>query len=181
MERIPRRSSGTRFGCEVFVPYNMIMTGIGYLIGTVGGTDKGDRWSCTMPTETAREFGFGGRDRRDVGHHQEIPFTAPVEVIGPQKYYLSVTMNGTTARLRTVPTAVGAAQTLTAKSAAGTFGTVGDLTAPTTFTADKGADCVHLLTFEAKRSDSMVKVKAKETLSTGCSGVSRAKCSMSTT
>ena len=31
--------SGTRFTCEIFVPYNMIMTGIGYLIGAGSKAD----------------------------------------------------------------------------------------------------------------------------------------------
>jgi hypothetical protein len=69
---------------------------------------------------------------------QELPFTAPVEVVGPCWYYLSVTMNGTTARLRVLAASTAMASTAFAKSATGTFGVVGDLTVPTTFTADTG-------------------------------------------
>lgn len=130
--------AGTRYTCEIFIPYNMIMTGIGYLIGTVGGTDKAIVELHDADGKLLAYSDLAGVTVGTLATFQEIPFTAPVEVIGPQKYYLSVTMNGNTARLRTVPTAVGAAQTLTAKSATGTFGTVGDLTAPTTFTADVG-------------------------------------------
>lgn len=129
--------SGTRFTCEIFVPYNMIMTGIGYLIGSVGGTDKAIVELHDADGKLLANSDVAGVTVGTLATYQEIPFTAPVEVIGPQKYYLSVTMNGGTARLRTVPTAVGAAQMLTAKSATGTFGTVGDLTVPTTFRADK--------------------------------------------
>jgi hypothetical protein len=33
--------------------------------------------------------------------YQELPFTAPLEILAPGKYFLGVMMNGTTARIRT--------------------------------------------------------------------------------
>ena len=129
---------GTRYTCEIFVPYNMIMTGIGYLIGTAGGTDKAIAELHDADGTLLAYSAVAGVTVGTLATFQELPFTAPVEVIGPQKYYLSITMNGTTARLRTIPTALGVSQTLTTKSATGTFGTVGALTVPTTFTAGVG-------------------------------------------
>lgn len=130
--------SGTRYSCEIFVPYNMIMTGIGYLIGTAGGTDKAIVELHDADGTLLANSDLAGVTVGTLATFQEIPFTAPVEVIGPQKYFLSVTMNGTTGRLRTIPTALGASQTLNTKSAVGVFGTVGALVVPTTFTAGVG-------------------------------------------
>lgn len=130
--------AGTRYTSEILVPYNMTMTGIGYLIGTAGGTDKAIVELHDANGTLLAYSAVAGVTVGTLATFQEIPFTAPVEVIGPQKYYLSVTMNGTTARLRAIATALGVSQTLTTKSATGTFGTVGDLTVPTTFTADVG-------------------------------------------
>lgn len=130
--------NGTRFSCTVPVPNNTTITGIGYLLGTAGGTDLvivelHDADGTLLANSTT-----AGTTAGTLATFQELSFTAPVEVVGPGTYYLSVTMNGTTARLRTIPTALGISQTALAKSATGTFGTVGALTVPTTFTANVG-------------------------------------------
>jgi hypothetical protein len=129
---------GTRYSCSIFVPHNLIMTGIGYLIGSAGGTDKAIAELHDADGKLLAYSATAGVTVGTLATFQELPFTAPVEVAGPGWYFLSITMNGTTARLRTIATAIGAAQTQLTKSATGTFGTVGDLTVPTTFTADKG-------------------------------------------
>ena len=130
--------AGTRFTSSIQIPYTMTLTGIGYLIGTEGGTDKVlvelHDADGTLIANSALTVA-GAPTVGTLATFQEVPFTAPVEVLGPGTYYLSVTMNGTTARLRTIPTARGASQVLLTKSATGTFGTVGNLTVPTTFTA----------------------------------------------
>lgn len=128
--------SGTRYSCSIFIPHNMTMTGIGYLIGSVGGTDKAIVELHDADGTLLANSALAGVTVGTLATFQEIPFTAPVEIIGPGWYYLSVTMNGTTARLRTIATALGISQTALTKSATGTFGTVGALTVPTTFTAD---------------------------------------------
>jgi len=130
--------SGTRYSCSIFVPHNMTMTGIGYLIGSVGGTDSAIVELHDADGTLLANSAVAGTVVGTTATFQEIAFTAPVEVVGPSWYYLSVTMNGTTARLRVLATALGVSQTALTKSATGTFGTVGALSVPTTFTADVG-------------------------------------------
>jgi len=130
--------AGTRYTCTIFVPHSLIMTGIGYLIGTVGGTDKAIAELHDADGKLLANSDLAGVTVGTAATFQELPFTAPVEIAGPCWYHLSITMNGTTARLRTIATAIGTSQTANTKSATGTFGTVGDLTVPTTFTADVG-------------------------------------------
>ena len=130
--------SGTRYSCSIFIPHNMILTGIGYLIGTVGGTDKAIVELHDADGTLLANSALAGTTVGTLATFQEIAFTAPVEIVGPGWYFLSVTVNGTTCRLRTIATALGISQTALTKSATGTFGTVGALTVPTTFTADVG-------------------------------------------
>lgn len=130
--------AGTRYTCSIFIPHSMTLTGIGYLIGTAGGTDKAIAELHDADGTLLANSAVAGVTVGTLATFQELPFTAPVEVVGPGLYFLSITMNGTTARLRTIPTALGVSQTALAKSATGTFGTVGALAAPTTFTAGVG-------------------------------------------
>lgn len=130
--------AGTRYSCSVFIPHELTITGIGYLIGTVGGTDKAIVELHDADGKLLAYSALAGVTVGTLATFQEIPFTEPITVAGPGWYFLSVTMNGTTARLRTIATGLGISQTALTKAAAGTFGTVGDLTVPTTFTADEG-------------------------------------------
>ena len=130
--------AGTRFTVSVYVPHNLTLTGIGYLIGTVGGTDNAIVELHDADGTLLANSALAGTLVGTLATFQEISFTAPVTIVGPGWYFLSVTMNGTTARLRTIPTALGISQTALAKSATGTFGTLGTLTVPTTFTAGVG-------------------------------------------
>ena len=130
--------AGTRFTCSLLIPHNVTLTGIGYLLGTVGGTDLVILELHDADGTLIANSALAGTTAGTTATFQEISFTAPVEVVGPCWYFLSVTMNGTTARLRTIPTAVGVASTQNTKSATGTFGTLGTLTVPTTFTVNVG-------------------------------------------
>jgi hypothetical protein len=127
--------------CSIFLPHNMILTGIGYLIGSVGGTDK---VIVSLFDADGKQLAYSTLAGTTVGTTatmQSVAFTAPVQVAGPGWYLLGVQMNGTTARLRTIPTALGISQTANARSLSATFGTAGDISAanvPTTFTADVG-------------------------------------------
>jgi hypothetical protein len=129
--------AGTRFTNSIYIPHNVTLTGIGYLIGTVGGTDLALVELHDADGKLVANSAIAGVTVGTLATFQEIPFTVPVQVLQGW-YYLSVTMNGTTARLRVIPTALGISQTALSKSATGTFGTVGDLVVPTTFTADVG-------------------------------------------
>jgi len=129
--------SGTRFSASVFIPHSMVCTGIGYLIGSVGGTDKALVELHDADGKLIANSALAGVTVGTAATFQELPFAAPVEILGPQWYFLSVTLNGATAKVRALAAGTIGITQLT-KSATGTFGTVGDLTVPTTFTADVG-------------------------------------------
>jgi hypothetical protein len=93
------------FVSSVFLPCSKTINGIGYLVGSVGGTNKA----------VAGLFGVGGEL---LGHSsettegtlvgtakeiQELALTTPYFATGPGTYFIGITMNGGTARLRTIP------------------------------------------------------------------------------
>lgn len=131
-------ADGTRSSCSIFIPHIITLTGIGYLIGSVGGTDKVVVELHDADGKLLANSDLAGVTVGTTATMQEIPFTAPVEVVGPGWYYLSLTFNGTTAKFRTLAASTAMASTAFTKAAALTFGTAGDLTVPTTFTADVG-------------------------------------------
>jgi hypothetical protein len=129
--------NGTRYWCSVYIPHNVTLTGIGYLIGTVGGTN-------TVMVELKNAAGVslansitGGTTVGTLATFQQVAFTATYTVIAGW-YYLCVQFNGTTARFRTIPANLGISQVAITGSAAGTFGTVAAITPGTTFTAGVG-------------------------------------------
>lgn len=131
-------ANGTRSSCSLFIPHIVTLTGIGFLVGSVGGTDSVVAELHDADGKLLANSALAGVVVGAAAGMQEVPFTAPVEVVGPGWYYLSLTFNGTTAKFRTLAAATAMASTAFTKAAALTFGTVGDLTPPTTFTADVG-------------------------------------------
>lgn len=126
--------NGTIFISEIFVPANMTLTGISYLIGSVGGTDKvivalfssagaivaNSILDTSVTVGTAATF-------------QRVPFTATYAAIGPGKYFVGVQYNGATAKIRTQ---AGGDASVT--SVAQTFATLVAITPPTTWTVSLG-------------------------------------------
>lgn len=127
--------NGTLWISEIFVPANMTLTGISYLLGSVGGTDKVvvalfDSAGNLVAHSAVDSSVTAGT----LATFQRVPFTATYAVTtGPGKYYIGVQFNGATAKLRTQ--VFGDHNTT---SAAQTFNTLVAITPPTTFTASKG-------------------------------------------
>ena len=131
-------STTLHFITRVFVPHNCTLTGIGYLIGSVGGTDKvivelKDSAGVSLANSSTSGVTVG-----TAATMQSVPFTATIDVAGPAYYLLVVSANGATAKLRTIPAATMEASTTIAGSVTSTALTVAAVTPPTTFTADKG-------------------------------------------
>ena len=131
-------SDGDRYWTEIMIPYNVTLTGASYLVGSVGGTD-----SVVMQlfnsagVEVATSKTTGATHGAIVGttaEFQNCDFTTPYAAVAGV-YYVGVQFNGTTAKFRayTIP-----ASKFVAASASGTWDTKADITAGTTFTADKG-------------------------------------------
>jgi hypothetical protein len=131
--------SGTRFTGSLFVGINTLVTGIGFLVGSVGGTNTAIVELHDIDGRLLANSTTAGVTVGSAAGYQELSFVTPVQIVGPQFYYLSVTYNGGTAKLRALPASQGQSVMTFSKSNTGTFGTVGDLTSaqlPTTFVAD---------------------------------------------
>lgn len=130
-------ASGTQFVTSIQVGANSVITGIAYLIGSVGGTDRVyaalyDSTGALLANSTLASSGTVVGTAATV---QALDFTSAYSAKGPATYYVGISMNGGTARLRTVPAQVHAG--LRAGQVAQVHGTVAAITPPTTFTADK--------------------------------------------
>ncbi len=132
-------ASGTQFVTSIYMPANMTVTNVSYLIGSQGGTDKVyaviyDSAGVVVANTDISSAGTAVTVGT-TANIQTIPLTAPIALTGLRRYFVGISMNGNTARLRTVPahTQVG----LLAGQVSQTHGTVAAITVPSTFTADK--------------------------------------------
>lgn len=128
--------AGTTYVSEIYIPRSRTVTGMGLLNGTIVGTDnviyalygpgggKPLAWTALAGTLSAGADAF-----------QEIAFTSPRRLTNDGRYWLALQVSGTTATHRRM-----AANTFLNRTTSftGTFGTLGVLTEPTTFTATAG-------------------------------------------
>jgi hypothetical protein len=130
-------ASGTQFVSTLWLPVNKTITGIAYLIGSVGGTDKvyAVLYSATGAVLANSSLTTNGATVGTAANIQTLDFVTPYAAVGPALYYVGISMNGTTARLRTVPAFCQAG--ILAGSVSQVHATVAAITVPSTFTADK--------------------------------------------
>ena len=96
-------ADGTTFVSEIFVPHNMTLTGISYLIGSVGGTDKvyAAIWSNAGVLLGNSVLTDGGATVGTTATLQNLDLTVPLELAGPAVYFVGIAANGNTAKIRT--------------------------------------------------------------------------------
>jgi len=134
-------ASGTQYTSELFIPHNMTLTGVSWLIGSVGGTDRVivvlyDSAGAVLANSTVTSNGTVAGTTATM---QRIAFTSTYAAKGPNKYYVAVRLNGNTARIRTQ--AFGDHDCGTQ---AVTHATVAAITPPSTFTT---AQCPIAMTY----------------------------------
>jgi hypothetical protein len=134
-------ADGTQFVSSIWLPVNKTLTGVGYLIGSVGGTDKvyAVLYDADGAVLANSSLTGGGATVGTAAQTQTLAFTSTYAAVGPRMYYVGISANGATAKLRTVPAYT--AVSLFAGSVAQVHGTVAAITEPTTFTADKAPFC----------------------------------------
>ncbi len=120
---------------EISIPANVTLTGIEALIGSVGGTDKFVFALYSSTGAVVANTAVAGVTVGTTATFQRIAFTTPYQAKGPAQFFVGVQVNGTTARLRTIPVGPTLA---CGKKTGETFGTLTTITPPTTFTADLG-------------------------------------------
>lgn len=130
--------AGTRYYSSIFIPDNSAFTGIGFLIGSVGGTDNVIVELHNSKGALVATSALAGTLVGTTGTIQQVPFIAPLGVVPFGLYFVVVQFNGTTARFRTLAAGTSASQTVIADLIAGAFGTSAPFTPATGFTAGRG-------------------------------------------
>lgn len=132
-------ADGTLFLTSVFVPANFTATGAGFLVGSVGGTDKVivNVWTSAGVHVIGSTVAASGTTAGTAAQNQEINFTAATSLVGPARYFIGVSANGLTAKLRTRPAYTGGKAF--AGSVAQTHAATTTVTPPSAFAADKSA------------------------------------------
>ena len=130
--------NGSIWAASIFIPYNSTITGIEYLIGSVGGTDKvvaalySDQGALLANSILDSSVTVG-----TAANVQQVPFTGTYSAVGGKKYIIALQFSGTTAKLRTLPAHTG--QACLRVKQAGTFNTLAALSPlPTALVADVG-------------------------------------------
>lgn len=137
-------ADGTQFVSSLWIPANMTLTGVAYLIGSVGGTNVvyAVLYDSAGAVLANSSLTSGGATVGTAANIQTLAFTATYATKGPGRFYVGISINGNTARIRLVPAHTQSG--LFAGSVAQTHGTtpvVAAITVPTTFTADKAPVC----------------------------------------
>lgn len=131
-------TDGPRQWVEFQIPYNVTLTGLGYLVGSVGGTDSVvvelfDSAGTVVARSIATDTEIADLVAT-LAEFQQVNFSSTFAAVAGT-YYGSIQMNGTTARLRTFPIPNSP---FVANTAAGTFKTAASITPTTTFVANEG-------------------------------------------
>jgi len=128
------------FVTSIFIPCNKKIKGIGFLVGSVGGTNKvvAGIWSAAGKLLGHTSETTEGTLAGTAAEIQQIDLTAEYSAVGPAVYFIGLTMNGNTARLRSIPKNTAGANVFSEEITITAKNTLADITAPTAFTADKG-------------------------------------------
>jgi hypothetical protein len=132
-------TNGARWWTEIEIPHNATITGLSYLVGSVGGTDSvmvNLFNSAGSLVATSKKAGAAHGDLvATAAEIQSVAFATPYAAVAG-KYFASVQFNGTTAKFRAylIP-----GSKFVANTAAGTYDTAAaSITPGTTFVVNKG-------------------------------------------
>lgn len=131
-------SDGDIYWASVYIPHSSTITGIKVLNGTVAGTDYVivalyDNAGAKLANST-----LVGTVTSGTNTFQSVAFTAPVNIIGPNYFYIAVQFNGTTDKFRTIPANNVCEFTSVCNSDTGTFGTLPSITPGSSFVSNQG-------------------------------------------
>jgi len=131
-------TDGPRQWVELQIPYNVALTGMGYLVGSVGGTDSVvvelfDSAGTLVARSIATDTGVAVLVAT-LAEFQQVAFSSTYNAVAGT-YYMAISMNGTTARFRAYPIPNSG---FVANVAAGTFKTAASITPTTTFVVAEG-------------------------------------------
>lgn len=128
-------TNGTLYYGSIFLPGNVTINNVNYLIGSVGGTDKVIVTVHNLAGTLLANSALAGTTVGTAANTQSVALTTPYQFVGPGHILIGLTFNGTTAKFRAVPAFCSAG--LLGGSATQTFGTAATITPnATNFTAD---------------------------------------------
>lgn len=130
--------NGQLWVTDIIVPSNYVVSSIGVL---QGGTATTDNILVAIFDAGGNRLGtsaLAGSTLSGASSFKELALLAPVQLYGPNRYFVAVQGNGTAAgAIQTIPTATFVG--VLAGVISGTFGTVpASIVVPTTFTAGNG-------------------------------------------
>lgn len=128
------------FVTSIFLPVNKKIKGIGYLVGSVGGTNKvvAGLWSSAGEILAHSSETTEGATVGTAAEIQELNLSAEYSAVGPAVYFIGITMNGNTARFRSIPKNTAGSNVMSEEITIAAKNVLAKITAPTAFTADKG-------------------------------------------
>jgi hypothetical protein len=124
---------------SMFLPVNKVIKGIGFLVGSVGGTNKA---VVGLFDSAGKLLGKSSETTEGTlvgtaAEMQEINLAAAVAAAGPAIYFVGITMNGNTARLRTIPKNTAGSNVFGKEVTIAAKNVLADIAAPTAMEADK--------------------------------------------
>lgn len=128
--------NGSLYEAEIFIPRNMILTGIGLLNGTLVGTNSLIVALYNNIGILVANSALAGVASAGANSFQQIPFTAAYTAFGPGSYYIAIQSNGGVDTIRCI-----AANTFIdcdCQIDAGVFGTLPNISPPASFAANTG-------------------------------------------
>lgn len=130
-------TNGTLYYGSIFIPGNVTINSVNYLIGSVGGTNKVIVSVHNLAGVLLANSDAAGVTVGTAANLQNVALTTPYSFVGPGHVLLGLTFNGTTAKFRAVPAFCNAGSGIQGGSATQTFGTPATFTPNATlFTAD---------------------------------------------
>lgn len=130
-------SATTLYLAQINVSAKCTLTGVAVNSAATVGTDKYIVALFDADGIALANSATAGVTTTSADGFQSVDFTAPLAVNGPTVYWIGLYVSGVTDRFRTIP-ALGAYAGLAGSVTGQVFGTVANVTLPTTFTADKG-------------------------------------------
>lgn len=122
---------------ELRIGKNTLLTGLSYLIGSVGATDKAIAILYNSAGVPVAWSALAGATVGTAATMQRLAFVTAYAA-GPGLYYVGISTNGTTAKIRTQTFGDTNAGVQTGQ----VFGTLTNMTPPTTFTASSAPICM---------------------------------------
>lgn len=129
-------SATTVYLTQIRIPVAVTLTGIKVLNAATVGTDKYIAALFNSSGTKLANSALAGATTSGASSYQALAFTS-TKAVTPGTYWIGLYVDGTTDRFYSIP-AIGEIGGLAGSVTGQTFGTVANVTLPTTFTADKG-------------------------------------------